>query len=396
MNIHLLEKQFLELFNKEAVHIYFAPGRINLIGEHVDYNGGHVLPCPITLGTYILVRKRNDRDCQFYSANFPDDGIIRFSLDDLSYDKNHRWANYPKGMIHHFIQEGFSIDSGIDALVYGNIPSGAGLSSSASLELATGYMLKEMFDLEIERIDMIKIGQRVENDYIGVNSGIMDQFAIGMGENGHGILLDCYTLDYQYIPIQMNDYRIIVMNTNKNRDLADSKYNERRFECDLALKELQKLTDISYLCELSPEQFELYQQEISDPITRKRARHVIHENERTLKAAKALEMGDWQRFGQLLKESHISLRDDYEVTGKELDTIVEAAWRQEGVIGARMTGAGFGGCAIAIVEKEKVAQFIENVKEIYQKEIGYLPSFYDVTIGGGLKKFMEFHNVKSL
>jgi len=386
MKIEQLANEFAKVFGGSGYRTFFAPGRINLIGEHTDYNGGHVFPCAITFGTYALASKRTDRKIRMYSVNFPEIGVVEFDLDHLEYDLNHNWANYPKGMISYIKEAGYQIDSGLDVLFYGNIPNGAGLSSSASIELVTGVMLEGLFNLKVDRIDLVKLGQKVENQFIGVNSGIMDQFAVGMGKKNHGILLDCHTLKYEYAPIEMEDYRIVIMNTNKRRELADSKYNERRSECEKALKDLQKHVQINSLGSLSPDEFDRLQMEIKDPIHRKRAKHAVYENDRTIKALAALKQNDLEQFGQLINQSHISLRDDYEVTGKELDTIVDAAWNQEGVLGARMTGAGFGGCAIAIVEKDKVDAFIKEVGKIYEEKIGYKAEFYIVTAGDGAKE----------
>lgn len=386
MNQNHLIKQFDKIFDTSPEQVYFAPGRINLIGEHTDYNGGHVFPCSITFGTYALAKKRNDNKFRMYSLNFTEEGIKEFDLNSLDYDEEHDWANFPKGMVRYFIESGYRIDTGVDVLFYGNIPNGAGLSSSSSIELVTGVMLERLFNLDIERLEMVKIGQRVENEFIGVNSGIMDQFAIGMGKRNHGILLDCNTLEYEFAPIDLNQYEIVIMNTNKRRELADSKYNERRDECERALKELQKYSPIHSLGELTPKEFDRLKNKIADETLRKRVKHVVYENQRTIDAANALKQNDLKRFGLLMNESHISLRDDYEVTGIELDTIVEAAWNQEGVLGARMTGAGFGGCAIAIVETVKIPQFIERVGKIYEEKIGYPASFYHVQIGDGAKE----------
>lgn len=386
MNLKDLAQVYKDVFGSEEYRVIFSPGRINLIGEHTDYNGGHVFPCAITFGTYALSKKRDDRKVRVYSVNFTEKGVIEFSLDDLEYRADHNWANYPKGMINYIQEAGFNVDQGLDMLIFGNIPNGAGLSSSASLEMATGVVLEKLFNLSINRVEMVKIGQKVENQFIGVNSGIMDQFAIGMGKEGHGILLDCNTLKYEYAPIQLENHRIVIMNSNKRRELADSKYNERRSECESALLDLQKYVSINSLGELTSQQFERLKLHINNETERKRAKHAVYENERTIRALKALKEDDLLTFGQLINQSHVSLRDDYEVTGKELDTIVEAAWEQEGVLGARMTGAGFGGCAIAIVETDKVPAFIENVGKIYQEKIGYQADFYNVTIGDGTKE----------
>ena len=386
INIKQCEEVFKQQFAHSEYRLFFAPGRINLIGEHTDYNGGHVFPCAITFGTYALARKNSDNRVRVYSMNFPDAGIIEFPLTELDYKKEDEWANYPKGVIRYLIEDGFPITGGMDILFYGNIPNGAGLSSSASIEIVTGVVLEALFTLSLERIDLIKIGKRVENSFIGVNSGIMDQFAIGMGKKDHGILLDCQTLAYSYAPIILKEHHIIIMNTNKRRELADSKYNERRSQCEEALASLQTKLSIQSLGELTEEIFEQYKYLITGPILQKRAKHAVYENVRTVKALAALQQGDLEGFGLLMNQSHISLRDDYEVTGIELDSLVAAAWKQPGVIGARMTGAGFGGCAIAIVHRQQTADFIEKVGKEYQQNIGYEALFYVANIGDGAKE----------
>jgi galactokinase len=386
MNVTTLNKVFLDMFHVLPRQAFFAPGRINLIGEHTDYNGGHVFPCAITYGTYAVARKREDKIIRLYSTNFPEKGIIELDLNELNYEKEHSWANYPKGMIRYIIEAGYEIPSGFDCVIQGNIPNGAGLSSSASIELLTGVLLNGLFQLEIPRLDLIKLGKKVENEFIGVNSGIMDQFAIGMGMKDAGILLDCQTLKYEYAPIHLEDYKILIMNTNKRRELADSKYNERRGECEEALAQLQQKLLIEALGQLSEAEFDENQYLITNETVRKRAKHAVYENMRTVKALEELKLGNLETFGQLINQSHISLRDDYEVTGVELDSLVEAAWEQPGVLGARMTGAGFGGCAIAIVENNEVDNFIANVGAAYLEKIGYEAEFYVASIGDGAKE----------
>ncbi|SMQ62020.1 galactokinase [Bacillus sp. OV166] len=386
MNVTTLNKVFLDMFHILPRKAFFAPGRINLIGEHTDYNGGHVFPCAITYGTYAVARKREDQVIRLYSTNFPEKGIIELDLNQLNYEKEHNWANYPKGMIRYIIEAGYEIPSGFDCAIQGNIPNGAGLSSSASIELLTGVLVNGLFELEIPRLDLIKLGKKVENEFIGVNSGIMDQFAIGMGKKDAGILLDCQTLSYEYAPIHLDNYKILIMNTNKRRELADSKYNERRGECEEALAELQQKLPIEALGQLSEAEFDENQYLITNETVRKRAKHAVYENVRTIKALKELKAGNLEAFGQLINQSHVSLRDDYEVTGVELDSLVEAAWKQPGVLGARMTGAGFGGCAIAIVENDEVENFIANVGSAYLEKIGYKAEFYAASIGDGAKE----------
>ncbi len=381
-----LEQKFKEVFGKDAEQQFFAPGRVNLIGEHTDYNGGNVFPCAIDRGTYGLVSKRADRTFRMYSENFADLGVMEFTLDELVNDKKHDWANYPKGVIKMFVEEGFKIDSGFDFLVSGNIPNGAGLSSSASIEMLTGIVLKDLFHLSIDPIAMALLGKKVENLFIGVNSGIMDQFAIAMGKKDNAILLDCNTLKYDYVPVVLKDEVIVIANTNKRRGLADSKYNERRAECDEALVELQTKLPIKALGELSIEEFEANKDLIKSPIRQKRAKHAVYENQRTLKAQKELSAGNLAEFGKLMNQSHISLRDDYEVTGVELDTLAALAWEQPGVVGSRMTGAGFGGCTVSIVKKDKVDDFIKNVGEAYKNKIGYAADFYIAAVSEGARK----------
>ncbi|WP_206911627.1 galactokinase [Enterococcus sp. DIV0840] len=381
-----LKELFHSVFGMESKEIYFAPGRINLIGEHTDYNGGHVFPAAITIGTYGVARKREDQTIRFYSENFSELGIIELSLTDLTYKKEDDWTNYPKGMIHYLIEQGYAIDRGMDILFYGTIPNGAGLSSSASIELLTGVILTDQFDLKIKMLDLVITGKRVENHFIGVNSGIMDQFAIGMGKREHAILLDTNTLDFEWVPAKFGEYAIAIMNTNKRRELADSKYNERRAECELALSRLQTVLPIETLGELTEECFDQNKKVIADERLIKRAKHAVTENQRTIKAKKFLAENDLTSFGQLLNASHASLKEDYEVTGIELDTLVEEAQRFPGVLGARMTGAGFGGCAIALVKETEMDHFIKQVGQAYLKKIGYPAGFYIAKVDDGARK----------
>ncbi|KMM39406.1 galactokinase [Guptibacillus hwajinpoensis] len=380
-----LEHVFNEKFGTKGEAAFFAPGRVNLIGEHTDYNGGHVFPCALSVGTYAVARKRNDDVVRLYSMNFKNLGIIESSLSNLAYVDQHDWANYPKGVIAMFNQVGYTIPTGVDIAFYGNIPNGAGLSSSASIELVTSVVLKDLFQLSIEMVEMVQLSQRAENEFVGVNCGIMDQFAIGMGKRDHALLLNCDTLEYKETPITLSHQSLIIANTNKRRGLADSKYNERRNQCEEALIALQKKLAIASLGDLTEEEFEANKHLIQDPLAQKRARHAVYENRRTMKAVNYLNDGDMESFGRLMNESHVSLRDDYEVTGQELDAMVEAAW-EEGAIGSRMTGAGFGGCTISIVDNEKVDQFIANVGELYKKQTNLEAAFYVVEIGDGARK----------
>lgn len=381
-----LREVFTQQFRNERMGEYFAPGRINLIGEHTDYNGGNVFPAAITLGTYGVAAKRKDDKVRLYSENFPEKGIIEFSLNDLSYDKSHDWANYPKGILRYLKEAGHTIDTGFEVVFYGNIPNGAGLSSSASIELLTGVILEDLFDLTLERLDLVKTGKKVENEFIGVNSGIMDQFAIGMGQKDHALLLDTNTLKYEVIPASFGEYVVAIMNTNKRRELADSKYNERRSECEEALARLQTTLTIQALGELDEATFYENTKTIEDDILIKRAKHAVTENQRTLKAKAALEAGDLTTFGLLLNASHESLKEDYEVTGVELDTLVAAAQKHPSVLGARMTGAGFGGCAVALVKADDWTDFVEKVSVEYLEKIGYATDIYQASIDDGARK----------
>ncbi|MDQ0198008.1 galactokinase [Neobacillus ginsengisoli] len=382
--INQLKNEFINLFGNEGeIRAFFAPGRVNLIGEHTDYNGGHVFPCALSVGTYAIARKRNDNLVKAYSKNFESLTIIEFHLNELVYEANHDWVNYPKGVIKLFKEHQFDINEGFDVLFYGNIPNGAGLSSSASIELATSVLLKGLFDLNVNMVEMVKMCQQAENQFIGVNCGIMDQFAIGMGKKEKAILLDCNTLTYTYSPVELGDAALIIANTNKRRGLAESKYNERRGECERALKQLQQELEITSLGDLFPDKFEQYKHLISEPLDVKRVKHAVYENARTIDAVNRLQKGDILGFGQLMNDSHVSLRDDYEVTGFELDTLVEAAWAEAGVIGSRMTGAGFGGCTVSIVKKESIDTFIRNVGHKYTEKTGLKADFYVVEIGDG-------------
>lgn len=380
-----LVKVFKEKFGSEGdIRSYFAPGRVNLIGEHTDYNGGHVFPCALTIGTYAIVRKREDRNFRFYSTNFESLGVIEASLDNLKYDKALDWTNYPLGVVWAFIEKGYPVDCGFDMLLFGNIPNGSGLSSSASVEVVTGVALRDLFGYDdISMIDIALFGQYSENNFNGVNCGIMDQFAIAMGKKDQAIFLDTSDLSYTYAPIKLADEKIVIACSNKKRGLGDSKYNERRAECEEALAELQTRLDIKALGELSEEEFEANKDLIKSEVRQRRAKHAVYENQRTLKAVDALKAGNLEEFGKLMNASHVSLRDDYEVTGIELDTLVENAWEQEGVIGSRMTGAGFGGCTVSIVKTDCVDKFIENVGKAYLEKIGYAADFYVVEIGDG-------------
>ena len=383
-----LVKDFKNIFkyNGEA-KTFFSPGRVNLIGEHTDYNGGFVFPCALDFGTYAVVKKREDKIFRMYSKNFENLGIIEFNLDNLVYDKKDDWGNYPKGVVKTFLDRNYKIDSGFDVLFLGNIPNGAGLSSSASIEVLTAVILKDLFKLDVDMVEMVKMCQVAENKFIGVNSGIMDQFAVGMGKKDNAILLDCNTLKYEYVPVKLKNMSIVIANTNKKRGLADSKYNVRRNSCEEAVKVLNKNgVNIKYLGELTVAEFEKVKHYITDEEQLKRATHAVTENERAKVAVEFLKKDDIAEFGKLMNKSHISLRDDYEVTGLELDSLVEAAWEEKGTVGSRMTGAGFGGCTVSIVENDYVDSFIKNVGKKYKEKTGLEASFYIANIGDGARK----------
>ena len=384
MKAKLIEK-FVSIYGEGGeIRSFFSPGRVNLIGEHTDYNGGHVFPCALSIGTYMIVRKREDRTIRFYSENFSKLGVIETSLDDLVYSEKAGWTNYPKGVMWAIEGRGYKIPTGMDILIYGTIPNGSGLSSSASLEVLTGLAVRDLFGFEgISMIDLALIGQYSENNFNGCNCGIMDQFAVAMGKKDHAIFLDTSDLSYEYASVKLENAKIVISCSNKKRGLGDSKYNERRSECETALAELQKVVKIDSLGDLTEEQFEQYKDAIKDPVRVKRAKHAVYENQRTIKAVEALKNNDVALFGELMNASHVSLRDDYEVTGIELDTLVEEAWKVDGVIGSRMTGAGFGGCTVSIVKDEAVGSFIEKVGAAYKDKIGYAADFYVVEIGDG-------------
>lgn len=383
--------KFNEIFGEQGKkEIFFTPGRVNLIGEHIDYNGGYVFPCALSFGTYAVCRKREDNVFRMYSMNFEKSGVIEFSLEKLT--KSKVWADYCKGVIDTFIKHGYEIKHGADIVFFGNIPNGAGLSSSASLEVLMGTVLREISGLndKVSMIDIVKFGQEAENKFIGVSCGIMDQFAVGMGKEDKAILLNCDTLEYDYVPVKLEGISIVIMNTNKRRGLADSKYNERRASCEAALKDIQKAgKKINYLCDMTMEDFEEVKKYIKSEEALPRVRHAVSENVRVLDSVKNLKENNIEAFGKLMNASHVSLRDDYEVTGKELDAIVNAAWEQEGTVGARMTGAGFGGCAVSLVKNEYIDEFIKNVGEKYTKETGLKADFYVANVGDGSRKIGE-------
>lgn len=379
----VLEK-FKELYgSSDGVNVYFAPGRVNMIGEHTDYNGGHVFPCALTIGTYMAAKKREDKKLRFYSMNFEENGVITSSIEDIKPEDAAGWTNYPKGVMWAFAGRGFQMDCGLDIMIYGNIPAGSGLSSSASLEVVTGYMLRDLYGFELSNVDLALIGQYSENNFNGMNCGIMDQFASAMGKKDHAIFLNTADLSYEYAPLVLDGAKVLITNSNVKHKLVDSKYNERRTECETALKELQTVVEINGLGDLTEEQFEEHKAAIKDAVRQHRAKHAVYENQRTIRAVEALKQKDVELFGKLMNASHVSLRDDYEVSCAEIDVLVEEAWKIEGVIGSRITGGGFGGCTVSIVKDEAIDDFIEKVGAAYQERCGSKADFYVVDIGDG-------------
>lgn len=383
--------KFAELFGStDGARFYFSPGRVNLIGEHTDYNGGHVFPCALTIGTYGAARRRDDRLIHFYSMNLEHFGVVEVSLDDLSYDAKYNWANYPLGVVWAFAEKGYKLDNGFDMVIWGNIPNGSGLSSSASLEVLTGVILTDLFGIDtLSMTDLALIGQFSENNFNGCNCGIMDQFAVAMGKKDNAIFLDTSTLKYEYAPIELEDAKIVITNSKVKHSLVDSAYNDRRQECADALAALQTKLDISSLGDLTPEEFEANKELITDPVQLKRAKHAVYENQRTIDAVAALRAGDITRFGQLMNQSHISLRDDYAVSCDEIDILVDLAWQIPGVIGSRITGGGFGGCTVSIVKNDAVDTFIETVGNAYKEKVGHEAEFYIVDIGDGASRIED-------
>ena len=384
MRQQLVDK-FLEIYGEgDGVGVYFAPGRVNLIGEHTDYNGGHVFPCALTVGTYAAARLREDTELHLYSLNYPESGMIRCSLQDLAYRQKDGWGNYPKGVVQTFMSKNCRIGQGLDILYYGDIPKGLGIGASASIEVVTGLILKELMGLEdITMIDIALFSQLAENEYIGMSCGIMDPFTIAVGKKDHAIFLDTSDLTYMYAPLALAHEKIIITNSRKSRSAVDERYHERRIQCEQALKELQTVIAIRDLGELTAEVFEKVQEMIGSPVRLRRARHAVTENQRTIQAVEALKRGDIFEFGQLMNASHLSLKEDYEVSCEELDILVEEAWDIDGVLGSRMMGAGFGGCTVSIVENSAVNEFIRKVGENYEQRTGLHAEFYVVETGNG-------------
>ncbi|MCF0134717.1 MAG: galactokinase [Blautia sp.] len=382
-----LKQEFVNAFDRTDIDgIYFAPGRVNLIGEHTDYNGGHVFPCALTIGTYGVIAKRDDRILRFCSLNMKGKKIYESSLDDLVPSEEANWTNYPKGVMWTFEKQGYTIPSGMDILIYGNIPAGSGLSSSASLEVLTGLMIRDTFGFEISMQELALIGQYSENHFNGMNCGIMDQFASAMGQKDCAIFLDTNTLSYEYAPVKLSNAKIVITNSKVKHSLVESSYNKRREECETALKDLQAVTDLKTLGDLDEGRFEQFKEAIKDPVCRKRAKHAVYENQRAIKAVSALKENDIKKFGELMNQSHVSLRDDYETSCAETDILAELAWAIPGVLGSRITGGGFGGCTVSIVENDSVDRFIQEVGKNYKEKTGVEAEFYVVECAQGAHK----------
>ena len=388
MDEKMLKKEFIELYGDGGdIREYFSPGRVNLIGEHTDYNGGHVFPCALTLGTYGIMRKRSDSTMNFSSANVKRGHIVSVDMSDLKYDKKYSWANYPLGIVWALKEKGIELESGFDMVIWGNIPNGSGLSSSASIEVLMGKMIQDLYDIKsLSMLDLALIGQYSENNFNGCNCGIMDQFAVAMGKKDNAMFLDTSDLSYQYAPINLKDEKIVIINSKVKHSLVDSAYNERRSQCATALHELQQELDIGTLGDLDIDTFEANKGLIKDDIVKKRAKHAVYENQRTIEAVNALKRNDVESFGKLMNESHISLRDDYEVSCPEIDVLVEIAWATEGVVGSRITGGGFGGCTVSIVKNDAIDELKNRVKEEYPKKTGLDAEVYIVDIGDGARR----------
>jgi len=384
--LNKLKDQFVSIYHstKNGIGIYFAPGRVNLIGEHTDYNGGYVLPCALHFGTTLLIKANDVRKFRFTTTNFRQTGEISIAPPFIK--TGNEWYFYPLGIADQFVKDGHEFSSGLDFLFSGNIPNEAGLSSSASIEMVTAFAINEIFSFGYDILSLIKLSQQAENQFIGLNCGIMDQFAIGMGATNKAIFLNCHTLDYQLIPLEISGFKLVISNTNKKRGLTDSKYNERRSECDIAVRKISKVKKVENLSSLDYSAFTEIESIIADPVIRKRARHVISENQRVLDAVRALDSGDLSQFGELMNASHTSLRDDYQVTGLELDTMVDEALRIDGVMGSRMTGAGFGGCTVSLVDENHIQTFIQKVGLNYKSRTGLTADFYVADIGNGIRR----------
>lgn len=384
MTVDQLKEKFIEKYGEGNFNGYFSPGRVNLIGEHTDYNGGFVFPCAISFGTYCLIRKTERKTVKFASVNMDFEAEVDIAA--LNKKVGKEWVNYPIGVFAQFLKKGIKFNEGADILIYGDVPNGAGLSSSAALEVVTAVAINDQWNIGLERVELVKMGQKAEHEFAGVMCGIMDQFASGMGKENHAIFLNCDTLDYDLVPVELDGVKIVISNTNSPHKLDSGKYNERVAECQAAVKEISKFKPIKALVECSWDEFKKIEDKFEDDTAMRRARHVISEIARTEEAVTQLKTGNLERFGVLMNGSHDSLKEDYEVTGLELDTMVDEARKIDGVIGSRMTGGGFGGCTVSLVKDEVIDTFIEQVGANYQKVTGLKPEFYVAEIGDGGKK----------
>lgn len=378
---------FKEKFGDEGdIRCYFAPGRVNLIGEHTDYNGGHVFPCALSVGNYGVARKRDDRILRWFNMTYPDDGIQEKSLDDLGPNDNGLWYDYQQGVIWGMQKAGIDIPYGYDMVMFADLPAGSGLSASASIEELAAVIVKDLFRPELSMVDLARFGQVSENEYNGCNSGIMDQFASAMGKKDHAIFLDTATLEYEYVPLNLANEKIVITNSKVKHKLANGSYNVRRQESEDALEDLKKVVDIKTLGDLDEEGFEKYKGAIRDEVRTRRAKHAVYENQRTIKAVAALQRGDLEAFGHLMNEAHISMRDDYEASCEEVDILAEEAWKLPGVIGSRITGGGFGGCTVSIVKNDYVDNFTRALRDVYKERTGLEAEFYIVDAGDGARR----------
>lgn len=385
MTVTELKTAFNETYGKQAEAVYFSPGRVNLIGEHTDYNGGFVFPCALSFGTYLLISKNTDKKMRFKSLNQPE--IVELELNQLTTPLEGRsWVNYPLGCIAQFVKRGIKIENGYDMLIWGNVPNGAGLSSSAALEVVTAYAFNEQLGTGYDRTELAKIGQLSEHEFALVNCGIMDQFASAQGKKDHAIFLNCDTLQFELVPVKLQGIKVVISNTHSPHKLDSGAYNARVAECKKAVEQLNSVRPLKYLAKLTEEEFKKVEHAITDEVAHKRARHVVGEVQRTTDAVKALKAGDIEAFGKLMNASHVSLRDDYEVTGLQLDTMAEEAWKIKGVIGSRMTGGGFGGCTVSLVKDEAIDTFIAEVGKNYKAKTGLDAEFYIAEIGDGARR----------
>ena len=391
MTTQELQAAFEQAYGKKAEKMYFSPGRVNLIGEHTDYNGGCVFPCALSFGAWLLIAKNEDQVLRFQSLNMPQKYEIPIS--EIKPQPDKAWCNYALGCIEIIARRHpeAKLQSGYDLLYFGNVPAGAGLSSSAAMEVVTARAFTEEMgwkdaDDKKYRTELALIGQACEHEYAGVMCGIMDQFASAQGKKDHAIYLNCDTMEFEHVPVKLEGIKVVITNTHSPHHLDSGAYNDRVRQCKTAVEQICKVKPIKCLAELTPEDWKEVEGAITDPIAKKRARHVVGEVARTAAAVEALKKGEIAYFGELMTASHVSLRDDYEVTGKELDTLAEAAWQVEGVLGSRMTGGGFGGCTVSLVKDEAIEDFKAFVGKEYEEKTGLKADFYVAEIGDGVMR----------